>query len=118
MTTLALQYEIDEASSSSNETRRTVVLLHGFPDTPAMWAPTARRLCAEGFRVLRVALPGFERNASKETSSVNSITFDEVTDALHDVLRKENALDAALVGHDDVAKKATQSRFGDQASRP
>lgn len=38
---------------------RTVIAVHGFPDSPASFAPLARSLAAAGYRVLVPYLPGY-----------------------------------------------------------
>ena len=74
----------------------TFVLVHGFPDDPAVFQESAARLLARGHRVLRVTLPGFEEGAQGEVP----LPFDLVVERLYRTLAHERALGATLVGHD------------------
>ena len=100
MTRLVLDYSVDDAAGSFQPPKGTLVLLHGFPDTPALWLPTAEYFTQQGYRTIRIALPGFAGKGAAAIESVDGISFDELTSAIHDVLTKENALGAAIVGHD------------------
>lgn len=91
-----LQHTIEHAESSTQGPRRTIVLLHGFPDGPALWSPTSAHLTERGYRVIRLALPGFEDGATSAPRS----TFEETIDRLHATLVHTKAVGATLVGHD------------------
>ena len=92
----ALQFSVDGAENGGVDPEQTVVLVHGFPDSPALWAQTSAHLSARGYRVIRIALPGFE----DDTSSPVSITFDDTVDRLYATLSATGSLGATLVGHD------------------
>lgn len=75
---------------------QTVVLIHGFPDTHTVWTPTAAHLRRRGFRVVLVALPGFETDRQDTTPH----RFDDVVERLYATLTTTGAVGATLVGHD------------------
>lgn len=82
---------------SSGE-RRPVLLLHGFPDTHAIWRRQIPALAAAGLRVIAPDLRGYGRTDMPHETGAYSMPF-----LADDVLRLMDALDidkAALVGHD------------------
>lgn len=88
---------------------RTVVLLHGWPDSPRCWAGVAPVLAQAGWRVLAPALRGFSptrflREDTPRTGQLAAIGRDliEFIDALG--LRRP-----ALVGHDWGARAAANA---------
>lgn len=94
---------------------RVALLLHGFPDSPASFAPMAARLAAEGYRcvVPWARGPGPTGRAPDDDYSVHRLA--------HDVIDLLDALDATaplVVGHDWGAVAATAAaalapdRFG------
>ncbi len=90
-----LEYLVDRPLTEGAR-RETVVLVHGFPDSPAMWEQTAQYLTGRGHRVVRVTLPGFET----DPQSVDETTFDVTLKRLHATLVHADALGTTLVGHD------------------
>ena len=54
----ALQID-DVAVVVEGEGPHTVVMLHGWPDTPALWDSTVAAL-REGYRCVRLCLPGYD----------------------------------------------------------
>lgn len=85
---------------------RTVVLLHGWPDSPRCWAGVAHRLAEGGWRVVAPALRGFSPTRflhaeTPRTGQLSALGRDllEFIDALG--LRQP-----ALVGHDWGARAA------------
>ena len=84
---------IEGATCTSAE---TFVFVHGFPDSPAVFQESATRLAARGHRVIRVALPGFER----ANAGTLPISFDALIERLYATLSHHDALGATLVGHD------------------
>lgn len=86
--------------------KRTVVLLHGWPDSPRCWAGVAPPLAQAGFRVLAPALRGFSptkflRADTPRTGQLSALGRDLLgyIDAL-------GLLQPALVGHDWGARAA------------
>jgi pimeloyl-ACP methyl ester carboxylesterase len=74
-----------------------VVLFHGFPDTPAGWAPTAQVLNAAGYRAIVPFLRGYHPDTIVPGRRYGSREIGEDAIRLLDAL----GLDAAvLVGHD------------------
>ena len=92
----ALQHSVEFAEASNACPSRTVVLVHGFPDSPALWAETSAHLGAQGYRVIRVALPGFEASKPSEVP----LSFDDTVERLYATLSQAGAVGATLVGHD------------------
>ena len=95
MSVQLLEYFIDEPHESLNR-GETIVFLHGFPDNPAVWSDTSKHLTSRGYRVVRIALPGFE------SYSLDSGTprFDGTLDRLHKTLIHTGSLGTTLIGHD------------------
>ncbi len=79
---------------------RTVVLMHGWPDSPRCWSQVAPALADAGWRVLAPALRGFSptrflRDDTPRTGQLSALA--------HDLLEFIDALglkQPALVGHD------------------
>ena len=79
---------------------RSVVLLHGWPDSPRTWAQVVPALAAQGWRVLVPALRGFSptrflREDTPRSGQLSALGRDvlDFIDALH-------LQQPALVGHD------------------
>ena len=88
---------------------RSVVLLHGWPDSPRCWAAVAPVLAQQGWRVLVPALRGFAptrflRTDTPRTGQLSALGRDllEFVDALG--LRQP-----AFVGHDWGARAAANA---------
>jgi pimeloyl-ACP methyl ester carboxylesterase len=60
-----------------------VLMLHGWPDTRALWDAQVARL-REGFRCVRFTLPGFEPGSRRQATSLEQMLtlFDKVVDAV------------------------------------
>jgi pimeloyl-ACP methyl ester carboxylesterase len=52
---------------------RTLLMLHGWPDTLALWGPTVAAL-REGYRCVRLTLPGFEAGTAAGAMSLKRMT--------------------------------------------
>ena len=91
-----LQHTIEVDNASATKARRTVVLLHGFPDNSEVWRPTAEHLKSTGYRVVLVTLPGFEEHPPVTLP----LAFSEVVERLHHTLKVSHSLGATLIGHD------------------
>lgn len=81
------------------ETAPAIVLLHGYPDSSAMWSGFAPRLAAGGFRVIAPDLRGF----GETDMPARLKDYDIETGAAPDVIAILDALGverAHLVGHD------------------
>ena len=100
MNTKLLQYTVESGRDTNNGSGQTVVLVHGFPDNPAMWEQTSRHLQQSGFRVVRMTLPGFESIKAKESTNDSPYTLDETVERLHATLAHTQALGSTLIGHD------------------
>jgi len=77
---------------------RPVLLLHGFPDTHAIWRHQIPALAAAGLQVIAPDLRGYGRTDVPSATAAYSINF-----LADDVLRLMDALGiekASLVGHD------------------
>ena len=92
-----LEYTIDEPDCGDDEKKTsTIVLIHGFPDDVSVWNQTSQFLCQRGFRVVRIALPGFEQ---KQPSNV-PVSFDDVVERLRNTLIHTQSWGGVLIGHD------------------
>jgi pimeloyl-ACP methyl ester carboxylesterase len=74
-----------------------VVLFHGFPDTPAGWAPTAEILSAAGYRTIVPFLRGYHPETIVPGRGYGSKEIGEDALRLLDALGLDRAV---LVGHD------------------
>lgn len=74
-----------------------VVLVHGFPDGPWAWQPVARRLVADGHRVIAPFLRGYHPDTIVPD---RPYTMDALGDDALAVMDAAGADVAALVGHD------------------
>jgi len=75
-----------------------VLLLHGFPDTHAIWRHQMPALSAAGLRVIAPDLRGYGKTDAPVATSAYALSF-----LADDILRLMDALDiakAALIGHD------------------
>lgn len=92
-------YVRDSGADNGDEHAPAAVLLHGFPDSSAVWDKVSPRLTAAGFRVIAPDLRGFG-----ETDMGASVAdYDIRSGAAPDVLAILDALGisrAHLVGHD------------------
>ncbi|MFZ2239017.1 MAG: alpha/beta fold hydrolase [Gordonia amarae] len=87
------------SESGARDTGRPIaLLLHGFPDAPDTWEPTARRLAADGWRVAAPYLRGY---APSDLASDGSYHVGALMD---DALRVVDALGTTdrdvVIGHD------------------
>lgn len=88
------------------QTERTVVLLHGWPDSPRTWAQVAPALAGQGWRVIVPALRGF---SPTQFLKVDTPRSGQLSALGRDVLELIEALQLnqpALVGHDWGARAA------------
>ena len=79
-TVAGVTVQIDEADDPA-AVRGTVVLLHGWPDTAALWDATVAALQPQ-WRCVRFTLPGFGAG-----DAPGARTLDEVVEQLHQVVR-------------------------------
>ena len=89
--------------------RRTVVLLHGWPDSPESWSGVAPAMAAAGFRVLAPALRGYGPTRFLDARTIRS---GELAALGRDLLEFIDALGLqkpALVGHDWGARAAANA---------
>ena len=88
------------------QAERTVVLLHGWPDSPRTWAQVAPALAEQGWRVIVPALRGFSPTQFLNADTPRS---GQLSALGRDVLELIDALQLnqpALVGHDWGARAA------------
>lgn len=82
-----------------DERSPVALLLHGFPDSSALWAPIAPLLVEAGYRVVAPDLRGFGDTDIPEDPTLYRIHEDIVPDVL-EILRTLNITKAHVVGHD------------------
>lgn len=75
--------------------RDTLLLVHGFPDSPALWQSTVTHLTAAGYRCLVAALPGAHGEPVPSAPSADAIVR-----ALHEALMRQTTEAVTLVVHD------------------
>jgi pimeloyl-ACP methyl ester carboxylesterase len=88
---------------------RTVILLHGWPDSPRTWAKVAPELAQQGWRVIVPALRGFAptqflKNDTPRTGQLAALGRDLV-EFIHALKLQQ----PALVGHDWGARAAANA---------
>jgi pimeloyl-ACP methyl ester carboxylesterase len=91
------------------QAERTVVLLHGWPDSTRTWAQVAPQLAEQGWRVIVPALRGFAPTRFLDTQTPRS---GQLSALGRDVLELVDALQLdrpALVGHDWGARAAANA---------
>ena len=91
------------------QAERTVVLLHGWPDSTRTWAQVAPQLAEQGWRVIVPALRGFAPTRFLDTQTPRS---GQLSALGRDVLELVDALQldrSALVGHDWGARAAANA---------
>jgi pimeloyl-ACP methyl ester carboxylesterase len=81
---------------------RTVLLVHGFPSTRALWKGVAPRLVAAGFRVLAPDLAGYG-----ESPGAPDVGMESQAQWLLDLLDERGVEQVSLVAH-DVGTAAAQ----------
>jgi pimeloyl-ACP methyl ester carboxylesterase len=79
---------------------RTVILLHGWPDSPVGWQPVAMTLAADGYRVLAPALRGFAPTRFLDTATPRSGQLAVLGRDLIAFVNTLNLSSPVLVGHD------------------
>lgn len=79
---------------------RTVVLVHGWPDSPEGWWPVAERLAQADYRVLCPALRGFGPTRFRDAATTRSGQLAALGRDLLEFIDALNVHQPALVGHD------------------
>ncbi|UQX87663.1 alpha/beta fold hydrolase [Jatrophihabitans telluris] len=96
-------------ASAGPEDGPGVVLLHGFPDSHALWSAQIPVLAEAGFRVIAPDLRGF--GASDRPTDVESYRMSSLVADVADVATHFGLPEFALVGHDWGAGLAWQTTF-------
>lgn len=78
--------------------RGNVILLHGFPETSAMWSPLITLLAGAGYQVVAFDQRGYSPGARPE--SVADYTMDKLTGDVFDIADAVDFDDFHLIGHD------------------
>ena len=74
---------------------KTVVLVHGFPDGPALWSQLIPSALEAGYRVVNVALPGYG-----DDDAPGATSFDSLSERLLATFDAANATKPVLITHD------------------
>lgn len=93
-----LVIELDEHEPmlpAGEAARDTLLLVHGFPDSPSMWSSTVDALRRAGYRCLVAALPG-ARGEPVPTAHAPA----ELAEALYEALLRHKAGSITLLTHD------------------
>ncbi|WP_194925233.1 alpha/beta fold hydrolase [Catenulispora pinisilvae] len=86
------------ATEEGPQTGPPVVLLHGFPQTPASWQATSRLLAAEGMRTIALEQRGYSPGA--RPTQVEEYHVDRLVQDVVGLLDALHLPSAHLVGHD------------------
>lgn len=80
---------------------KTVMLLHGFPESPKIFESVAQELCQAGFFVVAPFLPGYGGTPSVENSG-SAIYLNELSETVNELAEqlKVDAEELVIVGHD------------------
>ena len=87
-----------EAIAAGKPGASLVVLLHGFPDLPITWRKQVGPLAEAGYRVVAPLLPGY--GGADPSEGVGPYRMDRLVDGVVDLIRREGAGRASVVGHD------------------
>ena len=79
---------------------RTVLLMHGWPDSLRCWAEVAPRLAGAGWRVIAPALRGFSPTAFRHADTPRTGQLSALGQDLLDLIDALGLEQPALVGHD------------------
>ena len=88
------------------QTERTVVLLHGWPDSPRTWAQVAPALAGQGWRVIVPALRGFSPTQFLKADTPRSGQLSALGRDVLELIEALQLKQPALVGHDWGARAA------------
>ena len=88
---------------------RTIVLLHGWPDSPRCWTGVAPVLAAAGWRVLAPALRGFSPTTFRDAATPRSGQLAALGRDLLDFVAALRLQQPVLVGHDWGARAAANA---------
>ena len=80
--------------------KRTIVLVHGWPDSPRCWAQVAPDLVAAGYRVIAPALRGFSPTTFLNESTPRTGQLAALGRDLLDFVHAMGLSQPVLVGHD------------------
>lgn len=86
---------IHEPPVADDHPRDTVLLIHGFPDSPLLWTDTVSRLNAAGYRCVVVALP-----ACRGQCVQSMIQFSTIVERLHAAIKSTQVSSLTVIGHD------------------
>jgi pimeloyl-ACP methyl ester carboxylesterase len=88
---------------------RTVILLHGWPDSPRTWREVAPRLAAAGYRVVVPALRGFAPTRFRAAETMRSGQLAALGQDLIELIAALGLDRPSLVGHDWGARAAANA---------
>lgn len=92
---LAITVHQPEGGNPDQQPRDTLLLVHGFPDSSALWDPTVAHLVKLGYRCLVVDLP-----ASQGKLPTYDVTFEKVAKAIHDAVLHTGIQKVSIIAHD------------------
>jgi pimeloyl-ACP methyl ester carboxylesterase len=100
------------ARGAPGASRSTVVLVHGYPDTSAVWDPVAERLAADGFHVVAPDVRG--SGASDAPATTDGYRIERLNEDLAAVIDATAAgRPVHLVGHDGGSIQCWPALGGD-----
>jgi len=88
---------------------RTVILLHGWPDSVRTWAGVAPLLAAQAWRVVVPALRGFSPTRFLHAKTPRSGQISALGRDVLDLIERLELKQPALVGHDWGARAAASA---------
>ena len=91
------------ASSPEAPARDTLVFLHGWPDSPALWDSQTNALAREGYRCVSIPLPGYppdDARAGATAAGRMNLNFDAAVEDVASTMRATTTPPATVIAHD------------------
>ena len=87
-------------TDSSNASNQWILLMHGFPDTAAMWQEQIAALSAAGYGVVAPDMPGFGRSTFDEPQELQQYSLRNIVTVMCGLLDALSIEKVTAVGHD------------------
>lgn len=77
-----------------------VLLMHGFPDTAALWRDQIAALLAAGYAVFAPDMPGYGKSSFRDPQDLKQYSLRNIVSVMCGMLDQLGISRAAVVGHD------------------